>query len=33
MAALMSGVYTRAPGTAWSSLGGATTGGVALSSF
>jgi hypothetical protein len=31
--ATTSGVYTRAPGTAWSSLGGATTGGVALSSF
>jgi hypothetical protein len=31
--ATTSGVYTRAPGTAWNSLGGATTGGVALSSF
>ena len=31
--AATSGVYTRTPGTAWSSLGGATTGGVALSSF
>ncbi len=31
--AATSGVYTRTPGTAWSSLGGVTIGGVALSSF
>ena len=31
--ATTSGVYTRTPGTAWSGLGGATIGGVALSSY
>ena len=31
--ATTSGVYTRTPGTTWSSLGGATIGGVALSSY
>ena len=31
--ATTSGVYTHTPGTAWNGLGGATVGGVALSSF